>query len=142
MASNVEWLQKHVEHYRTNKNNMCEAIELTEDLDKLGLGFTLADPLEEVDIGDGVTPRPIFVKKDLNADYNASLIKILREYVDCFAWNYQEMHRLPIKAEFRPYKQHVRRYNHLIYDRIKEKIDQLLKLVLLDLVGMPNGFLT
>jgi hypothetical protein len=46
MTSNVEWLQKRVEHYRANKNDMCEAIEETEDLDKLGLGFTSADPLE------------------------------------------------------------------------------------------------
>jgi hypothetical protein len=42
-----------VEHYRANKNNMCEAIEETKDLDKLGPGFTLASPLEEIDIGDG-----------------------------------------------------------------------------------------
>jgi hypothetical protein len=30
----------------------------------LGQGFTLADPLEEVDIGDGSTPRPTFVNKN------------------------------------------------------------------------------
>jgi hypothetical protein len=32
---------------------MCEAIEDFDDLSKLGKGFTPADPLEEVDIGDG-----------------------------------------------------------------------------------------
>jgi hypothetical protein len=52
-----------VENYRANKNDTCEAIEETEDLDKLGLGFMSADPLEEIDIGDGVTPRPTFIKK-------------------------------------------------------------------------------
>jgi hypothetical protein len=36
-------------------------------------------------------------------------------------------HRLPIKADFRPFKQHVRHYNPLMYDRIKEEIDRLLK---------------
>jgi hypothetical protein len=36
MASNVEWLQKRVEHYRANKNDMCEAIEEMKDLDKFG----------------------------------------------------------------------------------------------------------
>jgi hypothetical protein len=44
MAFNVEWLQKRVEHYRSNKNDMCEAIEETKYLDKLGPGFMLADP--------------------------------------------------------------------------------------------------
>jgi hypothetical protein len=64
MASIVEWLQKRVEHYRANKNDMCEAIEEAEDLDKLGPDFMLVDPLEEIDIGDGVTPRPTFVNKN------------------------------------------------------------------------------
>jgi hypothetical protein len=36
-------------------------------------------------------------------------------------------HRLPIKVGFRPFKQHTRRYNPLMYDQIKEEIDQLLK---------------
>jgi hypothetical protein len=36
-------------------------------------------------------------------------------------------HRLPVKAGFRPFKQHARRYNPLMYDRIKEEIDRLLK---------------
>jgi hypothetical protein len=136
MASNVEWLQKRVEHYQVNKNDMCEAIEETEDLGKLGPGFVSADPLEEIDIGDGVTPRPTFISKNLNADYKSNLVELLREYINCFAWNYQEMsalsrdlveHQLPIKVGFRPFKQHARRYNPLIYGRIKEEIDRLLK---------------
>jgi hypothetical protein len=136
MASNVEWLQECVEHYRANKNDMCETIEETEDLDKLGPGFTLVDSLEEIDIGNGVTSRPTFVKKYLNVDYKNSLIKLLKEYVDCFAWNYQDMpslscdlieHRLPIKVGIRPCKHHARHYNPVMYDRIKEEIDQLLK---------------
>jgi hypothetical protein len=136
MVSNAEWLQKHVEHYQGNKNDMCEAIEETEDLDKLGPGFMSADHLEEVDIGDGVTPRPTFVKRNLSVDYKKKLVELLREYVDCFAWSYQEMsglshdlveHQLPIKAGFRPLKQHARCYNPLMHDRIKEKIYRLLK---------------
>ena len=35
-------------------------------------------------------------------------------------------HRLPIKAGFRPYKQPGRRFNPIIYDRIKTKINRLL----------------
>jgi hypothetical protein len=84
MASNVEWLQKRVEHYRANNNDMCEAIEETEDLDKLGPGFMSTDPLEEIDIGNGVTPTPIFVNKNLSADYKNNLVELLREYVDFF----------------------------------------------------------
>ena len=34
-------------------------------------------------------------------------------------------HRLPIKAGFRPYKQPSRRFNPIMYDRIKEEINRL-----------------
>ena len=114
---------------------MCEAIEDLGDLDKLGQGFTSADPLEKVDIGDVTFPRLTFVNANLSNDCNADLIKLLKEYVDCFAWEYTEMpglsrdlveHQLPIKADFRPYKQPSMHFNPVMYDRIKEEINHLL----------------
>jgi hypothetical protein len=54
-------------------------------LGKLGQGFTSVDPLEEVDIGDGTVPRATFVNKNLDPMFQLELIKILKEYVDCFA---------------------------------------------------------
>ena len=114
---------------------MCEAIEDFDDMDKLCQGFTSADPLEKVDIGDGTIPRPTFVNKNLSAEYKADLVNLLKEYVDCFAWEYHEMpglsrdlveHYLSIKASFRPYKQLVRHFNPIIYDRSKAEINRLL----------------
>ena len=70
---------------------MCEAIEDLDDLDKLGQGFMSADPLEKVDIGDGSIPKPTFVNANLLDDCKTDLIKLLKEYVDCFAWKYSEM---------------------------------------------------
>jgi hypothetical protein len=70
---------------------MCEAVEDFSEIERLGQGFMLADPLEEVDIGNGAVPRPTFVNKNLNADYRAKLIELLKEYVDCFAWSYFQM---------------------------------------------------
>ena len=43
----TDWLQQRIEHYRDKVNNMCEAIEDFGDFDKLGQGFTSADPLEK-----------------------------------------------------------------------------------------------
>jgi hypothetical protein len=89
-------------------------IEEFRNLDKLGEGFILADPIEEVDIGDSSTPRPTFVKKNLQLDPRNKMIRLLKEYSDCFAWSCTEMpslirelveHRLPIKVGFRPFKQ-------------------------------------
>ena len=133
--SSADWMQQCIEHYRDKANDMCEAIEDFGDFDKLGQGFTSADPLEKVDLGDGTIPRLTFINKNLSVEFKADLIKLLKEYIDCFAWEYSEMpglsrdlveHRLPIKAGFKPYKQPARRFNPSIYDRIKEKINQLL----------------
>jgi hypothetical protein len=136
MDHNIEWLKKHVEQYRSEKNDICEVVNDFIEVQKLGQGFMSADPLEEVDIVNGVVPGPAFVNKNLDTDYKAKLIEILKEHVDCFAWSYSEMpglscelveHRLPIKDGFRPYKQPMRRFNSDIYDRIKEEINRLLE---------------
>nr|ABA92239.1 retrotransposon protein, putative, unclassified [Oryza sativa Japonica Group] len=111
--ASLEWLQKRVQEYRSTKNDIGETVEDFDEVEKLGQGFTSVDPLEEVDIGDGTKPRPTFVNKNMRADYKVKIIELLKEYVDCFAWEYHEMpglsrelveHRLPIKPDFRPYK--------------------------------------
>jgi hypothetical protein len=136
MDPSLDWLQKRLENYRSQENGVHESIEELENMDKLGQGFTSADPLEKIDIGDGSVPRPTFINKNLKADYKLKLIELLKEYVDIFAWEYHEMpglsrelveHRLPIKSGFRPFKQQARRFNPKMYDRIKEEIDRLLK---------------
>jgi hypothetical protein len=65
---NFEWLLYRMEQYRSILNDMCEAIEDFDDVEKLRQGFMLADPLEEIDIGDAITPRPIFVNKNMSLE--------------------------------------------------------------------------
>jgi hypothetical protein len=54
-----------------------------------------------------------FVNKNMSLEHKDAITKLLRDYVDCFTWNYREMpglslelveHRLPIKYVFMPYK--------------------------------------
>jgi hypothetical protein len=66
-----------MEQYRSTTNDMCEAINDFDEVEKLGQGFSLADPLEEIDIGDGVTPRPIFVNKNMSLEHKNAIIKLL-----------------------------------------------------------------
>jgi hypothetical protein len=67
----------------------------------------------------------------MSLEHNDAIIKLLRNYVDCFAWNYREMprlsrelveHQLPIKSSSRPYKQPAQRFNLIIHDQVKEEI--------------------
>jgi hypothetical protein len=76
---------------------------------KLGYGSTSADELEEVNIGLGDKPRPTFISKKLDPSLREPMIALLKEYSDCFAWDYIEMpgldrsiieHQLPLKKGF------------------------------------------
>jgi hypothetical protein len=84
MQKNVEWLWHRTELYRSTTNNMCEAIEDFDEIEKLGQGFSSTDPSEEIDIGDGITPRPTFVNKNMYLYHLDAILKLLRDYVDCF----------------------------------------------------------
>ena len=84
---------------------------------KLGYGFTSADYLEKVDIGPRDKPRPTFICKKLDPSLHEPMIALLREYRDCFAWDYTEMpgldisiveHQLPLKKGFWPFQQRAR----------------------------------
>ena len=110
--------------------------EFLEEEGKLGHGFTSADLLEEIDIGDGDRPRPMFIGANLDPEYKQKLKSLLREYKDCFAWEYYEMpgldrsivkHRLPIKPGYRPYQQGARRCNPKILPDIKAEITRLIE---------------
>ena len=103
---------------------------------KLGQGFTLADELEEVDIGPGDRPRPTYISAKLDLEYKQELIDLLKEFKDYFAWEYYEMpsldqsiveHRLPIKPGYRPFKQAPRRFNPNVLNDIKKETKRLLE---------------
>jgi hypothetical protein len=120
---NVEWLRHCTEQYRSTTNDMCEAIEDFDEVEKLGQDF------DEV---DGITPRLAFVNEHMSLEHKDAIIKLLRDYVDCFTCNYHEMpglshelveYQLPIKSGFRPYKQPAGRFNPIIHDRVKEEVE-------------------
>jgi hypothetical protein len=72
------------------------------------------------------------VNKNMSLKHKDAIIKLLRNYIDCFSWNYREMpdlsrelveHWLPIKTGFKSYKQPARRFNPIIHDRVKEEVE-------------------
>src|SRR3954463_5567617 len=102
---------------------------------KLGYGFTSADELEEVDIGPGDKPRPTFISTKLDPQLRDRMIALLKEYPDCFAWDYTEMpgldrsiieHRLPLKKGFRPFQQKARQMKAEILEEVMKEIKKML----------------
>ena len=109
--------------------------EFLDDDGKLGHGFAFADALE-VDIGDEDRPRPAFISAKLDPEYKQELVKLLKEYKDCFSWEYYEMpgldrsiveHRLPIKYGYQPFQQGARRCNPKVLPDTMAEITRLIE---------------
>ena len=94
------------------------------------------DPLDEVNLGTKEDPKPTFVSAWLDPITRSRIIEVLREFKDCFAWDYSELpgldrqlveHKLPIKPEVKPIKQKPRRMEPEITLKVKEEVSRLLK---------------
>jgi hypothetical protein len=103
---------------------------------KLGYGFTSADELEEIDNGPGDKPRPTFISKKLDPSLREPTIALLKEYSDCFAWDYTETprldrsiveHRLPLKKGFWPFYKRARQVRTKILEEVKKEIEKMLE---------------
>ena len=72
----------------------------------------------------------------LKEEVKKELVTLLKQFKDCFAWDYTEMpeldrevveHRLPIKPKFRPFQQPPRRMSKEVELKVKDEIEKLLK---------------
>jgi hypothetical protein len=61
------------------------------------------------------------------------MIALLKEYADCFAWDYTEMprldrsiveHRLPLKSGFRPFQQRARQMKAEVLVEVKKEVEK------------------
>jgi hypothetical protein len=95
-----------------------------------------ANELEEVDIGPGDKPRPTFISKKLSRCLRELMIALLKEYADCFAWDYTEMpgldrsiveHRLPLKKGFRLFQQRARQMKAEVPKEVKKEVEKMLE---------------
>ncbi|KAJ1377405.1 Ribonuclease H superfamily [Sesbania bispinosa] len=76
--------------------------------------------LEEIDIGeDEEQKRPLFISSYLDKGERESLIRLLKEFRDVFAWRYEEMprlstdlvtHNLALRPDAKPVKQGARKF--------------------------------
>jgi hypothetical protein len=64
------------------------------------------------------------------------MITLLKEYADCFAWDYIEMpgldrniveHRLPLKSGFRPFQQRAHQMKADVLVEVKKEVEKMLE---------------
>src|ERR1043165_5755118 len=93
------------------------------------------EPLETINLGSEENRKEVSIRALLDNDVKSKLIYLLKEYVDVFAWSYQDMpgldtsivdHHLPLRPECPPVKQRLRRVHPDMADKIKKEVQKQL----------------
>jgi hypothetical protein len=91
------------------------------------------EPIEVINLGTNEDKKEIKIGASLQEDIKRSLVSLLQEYVDVFAWSYQDMpgldtnivvHRLPLRPECPPVKQKLRRTRPDMALKIREEVNK------------------
>lgn len=106
------------------------------------------DPLEEVDLGEGVIKSPAYISANIHPQLKIEVVQLLREFKECVSWDYDEMSglsrelvklKLLIKPGKKPVKQNPKIFASAILSKIKEEVERLLRCNFIPRPGMSNG---
>ncbi|KAI9185370.1 hypothetical protein LWI28_006590 [Acer negundo] len=124
-------------HYDIEEGEVPDInIEEQEDEERGWTNGFPADQLEEIPVRGEDLTKVVKVGGGLDPEIKEDLIKLLREYIDIFAWTHEEMpgiplslatHRLVIDATVKPVKQKRRHFNAERKATVQEEMDKLLK---------------
>src|ERR1051325_10980025 len=93
------------------------------------------EPLEAINLGSEEDKKEVNIGALLDNNVKGKLIDLLKEYVDVFAWSYQDMpgldtsiveHHFPLKPECPLVKQRLRRVHSDMADKIKKEVQKQL----------------
>ena len=105
------------------------------------------EELVEVDLSEGGRERMVKINKGLPEEENRRLIALLKEYKDVFAWDYEKMpgldpkvdtYKLNVDPKAKPVKQLGRKYRLDVGEKIKAKMNKLLKIGFIEEIKCPK----
>ncbi|KAI5389621.1 hypothetical protein KIW84_075058 [Lathyrus oleraceus] len=91
------------------------------------------EQIEVVNLGTDEVKKEVKIGAALEESVKSRMVALLREYVDIFAWSYQDMpgldtdifmHKLPLRADCPPVKQKLRRTRPDMAMKIKEEVQK------------------
>src|SRR3954464_2134365 len=91
------------------------------------------EPIEVINLGSNEEKKGVKIGADLEHSVKQRLIQMLQDYVEIFAWSYEDMpgldtdnmvHRLPIKEGSTPVKQKLRRSRPDMSKKIKDEVEK------------------
>ncbi|XP_017974534.1 PREDICTED: uncharacterized protein LOC108661595 [Theobroma cacao] len=105
------------------------------------------ETLETINLGNEENKKEVRIGTTLVPSEKEKLIKLLHEYVNVFAWSYQDMpglntdivaHKLPLKPECKPIKQKLRRMKPEMLLKIKEEVKKQFDARFLEIAKYPE----
>ena len=89
----------------------------------------------DCNIGTKEQSRIVKISKALSMKQRDEYILLLKEYVDIFAWSYENLktydtsiiqHKVPLKPNVKPFRQKLRRINPALFIIIEKEVKKLL----------------
>ena len=86
-----------------------------------------------VNLGTDDEKKKVKIGSSLDSSAKKEITALLREYANIFAWSYQDMpglsietveHQLPIKPDYRPVQQKLKRVKPEMLLKIKEEVEK------------------
>lgn len=105
------------------------------------------EPMKVINLGSEEDKKEMKIGALLVLVVKKRMIELLREYVDVFAWSYQDMpgldtniieHRFPLKPEYPPIKQKLRRTRPYMAIKIKEEVQKQIDVGFLIMYEYPQ----
>jgi len=93
------------------------------------------DKVTQINLGDEANPKPIFISESLSPSDKEDLISLVRDNIDVFAWNYEDIpgldpqvaiHHLNINPDVKPVKQQQRWFRPEIMEVIQSKVKKVI----------------
>src|SRR3954471_10131335 len=104
------------------------------------------EPIEVINLGNDEEKKEVKIGADLEDSVKQRLIQMLQDYVEIFAWSYEDMsgldtdivvHRLPINEGSTPVKQKLRRSRPDMSKKIKDEVEKQFNAGFLKVVSYP-----
>ena len=120
-----------VEEEEGDENSIREFTKLIEQHEQVWK--PAKEELETINVGTEESQRELKIGTLVTQKERGDLIALLRDYVDVFAWSYEDMpgldtniivHRVPLEEGCRPIKQKLRRTHPEILIKVKTEIEK------------------
>jgi hypothetical protein len=90
----------------------------------------------QCNIGAESEPKHVKLSRSLTKEKRSEYIGLLREFVDVFAWTYEDLktydisvieHKIPLKEDAKPFRQKLRQINPMLLPIMEREVKKLLQ---------------